>query len=75
MESRIRRPDADETLRVVTLFGAEAIGLQQDLGSIEPGKLADLVVIDRDYLTCREDDIKEIAPVMTIVGGHVAYSR
>jgi Tol biopolymer transport system component/imidazolonepropionase-like amidohydrolase len=39
-----------ETLRVVTLFGAEAIGLQQDLGSLEPGKLADLVVLDRNPL-------------------------
>jgi imidazolonepropionase-like amidohydrolase/Tol biopolymer transport system component len=39
-----------ETLRVVTLFGAEAIGLQQDLGSIETGKLADLVVLDRNPL-------------------------
>ena len=39
-----------ETLRVVTLFGAEAIGLQQDLGSLEPGKLADLLVLDRNPL-------------------------
>ena len=35
-----------ETLRVVTLYGAEAIGMQQDVGSIEPGKLADLVVLE-----------------------------
>jgi imidazolonepropionase-like amidohydrolase len=34
----------------VTLFGAEAIGLQQDLGSVEPGKLADLLVLDRNPL-------------------------
>ncbi len=39
-----------ETLRVVTLYGAEAIGLQQDVGSIEAGKLADLVVLDRNPL-------------------------
>ena len=35
-----------ETLRVVTLFGAEAIGLQQDVGSLEAGKMADLLVLD-----------------------------
>jgi imidazolonepropionase-like amidohydrolase len=39
-----------ETLRVVTLFGAEAIGLQHDLGSLEAGKLADLLVLDRNPL-------------------------
>jgi Tol biopolymer transport system component/imidazolonepropionase-like amidohydrolase len=39
-----------ETLRVVTLFGAEAIGLQQDVGSIEVGKMADLLVLDRNPL-------------------------
>jgi len=39
-----------ETLRVVTMFGAEAIGLQQDVGSLEPGKLADLLVLDRNPL-------------------------
>ena len=39
-----------ETLRVVTLNGAEAIGLQQDLGSLEPGKLADLIVLDGNPL-------------------------
>ena len=39
-----------ETLKVVTIFGAEAIGLQQDVGSIEPGKLADLVVLDANPL-------------------------
>jgi adenine deaminase len=39
-----------DALRAATLFGAEAIGRAQDLGSIEPGKLADLVVLDKDPL-------------------------
>lgn len=39
-----------ETLRVATMFGAEAIGLSQDVGSIEPGKLADLIIMDRNPL-------------------------
>jgi imidazolonepropionase-like amidohydrolase len=39
-----------EALKVATLFGAEAIGLQHDLGSLEVGKLADLIVLDRNPL-------------------------
>jgi Tol biopolymer transport system component len=39
-----------EALRAATLNGADAIGRAQDLGSIEPGKLADLVVLDKDPL-------------------------
>lgn len=71
-EERLTR---EEALKMYTIWAADLQRSDKDRGSIEPGKLADLVVIDRDYLTCREDDIKEIAPVMTIVRGHVAYSR
>ena len=39
-----------DLLRVATIYGAEAIGLQQDLGSLEVGKLADLLVMDADPL-------------------------
>jgi len=39
-----------QALRVATLFGAEAIGVQNDLGSIEPGKLADLVIFEQSPL-------------------------
>lgn len=47
---------------------------QEDrLGSIQPGKLADVVVLDRDYLTIPEDQIDAIKPVMTIVGGRIAW--
>ena len=46
---------------------------ENNLGSIQPGKLADLVVLDRDYLTIPADQIKDIKPVMTMVGGRVVY--
>ena len=39
-----------DTLKVITIHGAEAIGLQQDVGSLEAGKLADLVVLDKNPL-------------------------
>jgi cytosine/adenosine deaminase-related metal-dependent hydrolase len=39
-----------DVLRVATIFGAQAIGMDQDLGSLEPGKLADLLVLDKNPL-------------------------
>jgi hypothetical protein len=39
-----------EVLRSATIVGAEAIGMRKDLGSVEPGKLADLIVLDKDPL-------------------------
>jgi predicted amidohydrolase YtcJ len=46
---------------------------ENNLGSIQPGKLADLVVLDRDYLTIPAEQIGNIRPVMTLVGGRVVY--
>src|SRR5204863_8218527 len=39
-----------DVLRVATINGAHAIGMEQDLGSLEPGKLADLIVLDANPL-------------------------
>jgi len=46
---------------------------ENDLGSLEAGKLADLVVLDRDYMTVPDHQIKDINPVATMVGGEVVY--
>ena len=47
---------------------------ENDLGSIEVGKWADLVVLDRDYMTVPVDEIREISPLQTIVRGEIVYS-
>ncbi|MCC6589132.1 MAG: amidohydrolase [Bryobacterales bacterium] len=67
-EQRIGREDA---LRMYTEWAAYIQFAENERGSIEKGKLADLVVIDRDYLNCPEDQIKEIQPVMVILDGKV----
>ena len=71
-EERLTR---EQALKMYTAWAAYLQHSEKDRGSIEVGKLADLVVIDRDYLTCPEDQIKEITPVMTIVGGKTVYSK
>ena len=42
-------------------------------GTIEPGKLADMVVISKPFLTCPEAEIKDIEALETVVGGRVVY--
>jgi len=69
-EERITR---DEALRMYTRGPAYMQFNEKDRGSIEAGKLGDMVVIDRDYLTCPEDEIRQIRPVMTILNGKVVY--
>ena len=46
---------------------------ENNLGAIQPGKLADLLVLDRDYLTIPVEQIKDIKPLMTMVGGRIVY--
>jgi len=71
-EERLTRQEA---LKMYTAWAAHLQHSEKDRGSIEVGKLGDVVVLDRDYLTCPEDDIRKIEPVMTIVSGRVVYSR
>jgi predicted amidohydrolase YtcJ len=63
----------EEALIAHTRSNAYFIFQESNLGSIQPGKYADLVVLDRDYLKVPADQIKVIKPVMTMVGGKVVH--
>ena len=65
----------EEALIAHTRSNAYLLFKEKDLGSLEQGKLADFVVLDRDYMTIPGDQIKEIKPVMTVVGGKVVYEE
>jgi predicted amidohydrolase YtcJ len=70
----LRQPiSREEALIAHTRRNAYFVFQENDLGSIAPGKLADLVVLDRDYLTIPADQIKDLTSVMTMVGGRIVY--
>ncbi|MBL8240424.1 MAG: amidohydrolase [Bryobacterales bacterium] len=69
-EEKITR---EQALRMYTNGSAYLHFSEKTLGSLERGKLADFVVIDRDFLTCPEDDIRRIEALATVVEGKVVY--
>ncbi len=71
-DSRLTR---EEVLRLATQTGHWLTWNEDRYGSIESGRVADMVVLDGDPLTCPQDDLKDLPVDMTIVGGTVAFER
>jgi predicted amidohydrolase YtcJ len=68
----LRQPiSREQALIAHTRSNAYLLFQEKNLGSIEVGKLADLVVLDRDYLTVPAEQIKDIVSVMTMVNGRI----
>lgn len=65
----------EEALRSFTIWAAYGQFEEDIKGSLEVGKLADFVVLDRDYMTVPARDIKDILPLATIVGGEIVYAK
>jgi predicted amidohydrolase YtcJ len=70
LEEAVSRPEA---LRMLTWAPAYAALHEKDLGSLEPGKLADITVLSKDIMTGPPADILKARAVMTIVGGEVVW--
>jgi predicted amidohydrolase YtcJ len=62
-----------EALRFYTINNAYLHHEEHEKGTIEPGKLADLIVVDRNPLNCPEEDIRGTCVLTTIMGGKVVY--
>jgi predicted amidohydrolase YtcJ len=64
----------EEALRIATYNNAFATWEEKMKGSIEPGKLADFLVLSGDFMTIPEDEILKLRPMATYVGGRKVYS-
>lgn len=70
-EQRLTRLEA---LRMATEKCGWFIDLDRKVGSLEPDKFADLIVLSNDYFAVPEDDIRTITSVLTLVGGRIVYA-
>lgn len=71
-EQRVSRAQA---LRFYTIQNAFLTFEEKEKGSLEPGKLADFAVLDRDILTCPEAAVRTIQAVETWLGGEKVFAR
>ncbi len=62
-------------MKMMTSWPAEFVLREKHIGTLEPGKFADLVVLSKDYFTVPEEQIPDIHPLMTVVGGKIQVMR
>jgi predicted amidohydrolase YtcJ len=67
--------DRNQLIKMATTYAASYVMREDFIGSIEPGKLADLVVWNKDYFTVPQEELGGVYPVMTILGGKTLVLR
>ena len=72
MENALSR---EETLKSMTIWPAKGSFEENEKGSIEPGKFADFVVLDKDIMQIESNEIPFIKVLSTYLGGEKVYSR
>lgn len=65
----------EEAIRAFTINGAWALKAEQEIGSIEPGKSADLIILDGDVMNCDVDNLREMPVDLTMIDGEIVYER
>jgi predicted amidohydrolase YtcJ len=75
----VHQPDErltrEQAIRLYTINNAYLHNEEKEKGSLEVGKLGDLIVLDRDLMTCPMDEVKAIKVRATVVGGKVVYEK
>ena len=62
-------------MKMMTSWPSEFVLREKEIGTLEAGKLADLVVLNKDYFTVPEEEIPNLFPVLTVVGGKIQVLR
>jgi len=70
-----QRMPREAMLYAYTRNSARAIDLLDRVGTIEPGKQADLVLVDRDVLVVPAEEVRDARVVWTMFGGRIVYER
>jgi predicted amidohydrolase YtcJ len=65
----------EEALRSITIWAAKSAFEENEKGSLEVGKLADLVILEKDIVTVPEEEIADTKVLYTIVDGEIVYSK
>jgi predicted amidohydrolase YtcJ len=65
----------EEALRSVTIWAAKADFWEHETGSLEPGKAADFVILDKDIMKIREDEIPRASVLSTYISGVEVYRK
>ena len=71
--NRAEAMDRNSMMKAATIWGAEQLLNEKNIGSLEVGKLADYIVLDKDFFTIPEDQIHTIKALLTSVGGKAVF--
>ena len=71
----MQKVDVLQAVRMFTYNGAYASFEENVKGSLEPGKLADVVILDQDLLTWPAEQVRDVQVRYTLIGGEAVYAR
>jgi len=63
----------EQMMKAATIWSSELLMREKQIGSLEPGKMGDFIVIDKDYFAIPADQVHTIKTLLTVVGGKTVF--